>query len=445
MQGAWQAINCEADLISIKHLMKNTIAVILAAGRGTRMKSDTPKVMHEILGRPMISYVVDSVKAAGIKTIVLVTGFGSHQVQEFFKDSGVKTVLQKRLLGSGDAVNTAKREITKSKGDCLVVYGDTPLIKSNTIRRLIKKHRDSSAILTLLTAVLKSPTGYGRIIRNTEGRIMKIAEEAEAKTYNKEIKEINVGTCIFRTEDLFASLNNIKPENTKKEYYLTDAVKILSDSGKKIESVSIEDLDEMIGVNSRVELAEAASCIKNRILNELMTSGVTIQDPSTTTIYPGVKIGPDSIIYPNTIIESDVVVGEHCRIGPFARLRPGTRIGNKTEVGNFVELVRTEIGESTKVKHHTYLGDAKVGKSVNIGAGTITANYDGKNKNRTVIGDNTFVGVGAILIAPVRIGKRALVGAGTVILKGHNIKDGATAVGVPARILEKRRGERRET
>lgn len=423
--------------------MQNIIAVILAAGKGTRMKSDTPKVMHEILGRPMISYVVDSVKRSGVKTIVLVTGFGSDKVQEFFKDGKVKTVLQKRLLGSGDAVNTAKKLIAKSRGDCLVVYGDTPLIKSETIKRLIDKHNASSASLTLLTAVLKNPTGYGRIIRSTDGKITKIAEEDEARAYKKEIKEINVGTCLFRAEDLFDALNRIKPENTKKEYYLTDAVKILSDNGKKIESVSIEDLDEMIGVNSRVELAEAAFVIKTRIFNEIMMSGVTIQDPATTTIYPGTKIGRDSVIYPNTIIESDVVIGERCHIGPFARLRPGTRVADRGEIGNFVELVRTTIGESTKVKHHTYLGDSKVGKNVNIGAGTITANYDGKNKNKTTIGDGAFIGVGSILIAPVKIGKKALVGAGTVVLRGHNIKDGSTAVGVPARILERRSGERR--
>ena len=423
--------------------MKNTIAVILAAGRGTRMKSDTPKVMHRILGMPMISYVVDAVRKSGVKSVVLVTGFGSVRVQEFFKDTGAKTVLQKKLLGSGDAVNTAKKEISKIKGDCLVVYGDTPLVKPETIKKLIEKHNVSGASLTLLTAILKNPTGYGRIIRNTEGRIMKIAEENEAKTYKKEIKEINVGTCIFRAEDLLKVLDEIKPDNAKKEYYLTDAVKIFSDNDKKIESVSIEDLDEMIGVNSRVELAEAVSIIKRRISNEFMMSGVTIQDPVTTTIYPGVKIGKDSVIYPNTIIESDVIIGDSCHIGPFARLRPGTKVGKKCEIGNFVELVRTEIGESTKVKHHTYLGDTKVGNNVNIGAGTITANYDGKNKNRTVIGDNSFIGVGTILIAPVRIGKRAITGAGTVVLKGNNIKDGATAVGVPARILERRTGERR--
>ena len=423
--------------------MKNITAVILAAGRGTRMKSDTPKVMHEILGLPMISYVVDSIKDIGIKDIVLVTGFGSEKIKDFFDGTNIKTVLQKKLLGSADAVKAALKGYRKKNGNILVVYGDTPLIKSQTLKRLIERHSSSGSGLTLLTAVLKNPTGYGRIIRNTDGKMLKIAEEDEATSHKKEIKEINVGTCLFRTEDLSLALKEIRPENVKKEYYLTDAVKIFSGAGKRIDSIMVDDLNEMIGVNSRVELAQAANIIKNRIMEEIMESGVTIQDPGTTTIYPGVKIGRDTIIYPNTIIESDVVIGDSCHIGPFAHIRPGTRLGHKVEVGNFVELVRTEVRDFTKVKHHTYLGDTKVGKNVNIGAGTITANYDGKNKNKTIIGDGSFIGVGAILIAPVKIGKKALVGAGTVVLKGHNIKDGATAVGVPARILERRKGERR--
>ena len=423
--------------------MKNTIAVILAAGRGTRMKSDTPKVMHTILGKPMIWYVVEAVKKAGVKRIVVVTGFGSDAVKDFFKDSGVKTVLQKRLSGSGDAVNSARKEIASCGGNCLVVYGDTPLVSASTIKRLLDRHAASSASMTLLTAVLKNPSGYGRIIRDTDGRIKKIAEEDEAREYKKEIKEVNVGTCVIGVSGLFEALKKIGCDNAKKEYYLTDAVKIFSDAGRRVESVAVEDIDEMTGVNSRVELAKAASSAKYRVLEELMLSGVTIQDPSTTVIYPGVKIGKESVIYPHTMIESGVKIGEGCHIGPFARLRSGTEVADKAEVGNFVELVRTKIGRSTKVKHHTYLGDTSVGAGVNIGAGTITANYDGKNKNKTVIGDGAFIGVGTILIAPVKVGRRARTGAGTVLLKGHNVKDGATAVGVPARILEKRRGERR--
>lgn len=423
--------------------MKNMIAVILAAGRGTRMKSETPKVLHGILGKPMISYVTGAVSRAGVRDIVVVTGFGSDKVRDFFYGTRIRTVVQKKLLGSADAVGAAKREI-RGHNDVLVVYGDTPLITEDTLKSLIKKHKSSGASLTLLTAVLKNPAGYGRIIRDTAGRITKIAEDSEVREYKKEIREINVGTCVFSCDALLDALKDIGCDNSKKEYYLTDAVKILSARAKKVESMAVENLDEMIGINSRIELAKAANIMKARMAEELMASGVTIQDPATTTIYPDVKIGKDTIIYPNTIIESDVRIGINCRIGPFARLRGGTRIGDKTEVGNFVELVRTRVADSTKIKHHTYLGDAKVGRKVNIGAGTITANYDGKNKNKTFIGDNSFIGVGAILIAPVKIGKKALVGAGSVILRGQNVKDGTTVVGVPAKILRRRAGDRRK-
>ena len=423
--------------------MKNTIAVILAAGRGTRMKSDTPKVLHGLLGKPMISYVTAAVSRAGIRDMVVVTGFGSDRIKDFFYGTRVKTVLQKRLLGSADAVRSAKGEIGGSS-DVLVVYGDTPLITGRTIKKLIEKHKSSGASLTLLTAVLKDPSGYGRIIRDSGGRITRIAEESEAREYKRETGEINVGTCIFARGDLSDALKGIGRDNSKREYYLTDAVEILSARGKLVESMAMENLDEMIGINSRVELAAATNAMKNRIMEELMASGVTIQDPATTTIYPEVKIGKDTVIYPNTIIESDVRIGENCHIGPFARLRGGTRIGDKTEIGNFVELVRTRVDVSTKIKHHTYLGDAKVGRLVNIGAGTITANYDGKDKNRTIIGNGSFIGVGAILIAPVKIGKKAIVGAGAVILRGTNVKDGTTVVGVPAKILRRRAGDRRK-
>lgn len=423
--------------------MKKMMAIILAAGRGTRMKSDTPKVLHEILGKPMISYVTEAVSQVGIKNIVVVTGFGSDKVKDFFYGTKVKTAAQKKLSGSADAVSAAKSQI-HSVSDVMVVYGDTPLITKDTLKLLIEKHKSSGASLTLLTAVLKNPVGYGRIIRDTDGRITKIAEDSEVREYKKEIREINVGTCVFTRVDLLEALKNIGCDNSKKEYYLTDAVKVLAGMGKRVESVAMENLDEMTGINSRVELAAATSVTKNRIVEELMVSGVTIQDPATTTIYPGVKIGKDTVIYPNTIIESGVKIGSKCHIGPFARLRGGTIIGDKTEIGNFVEIVRTHVADSTKIKHHTYLGDAKVGRLVNIGAGTITANYDGKNKNKTLIGDGSFIGVGAILIAPVKIGKKALVGAGAVILKGQNVKDGATVVGVPAKILKRRASDRRK-
>lgn len=417
--------------------MTNTVAVVLAAGKGTRMKSGTPKVLHEILGKPIISYVLDALKSAGITDIITVAGYGSDLLNQVVK--GSRVVVQKELLGSGDAVNTAREALAKYSGDVLVICGDTPLIQSETIKAIIKKHKSSGARLTLLTAKLKDPLGYGRITRDGKGAVAKIVEEENASIYEEGINEVNVGTYCFKAEDLFKALGEVKPDSRKKEFFITDTVEILHKLGRRIESVEIDDVDEMIGINSRSDLAEATQTMKARILEEIMSGGVTIEDPASTTIYHGVRIGPDSVIRPNTFIESDVEIGERCVIGPFTRIRPNVRIADDVEIGNFVELVRTTVGKGTKVKHHTYLGDTEVGEKVNIGAGTITANYDGKVKSRTVIGDNAFIGVGAVLIAPVKVGRGSVVGAGCVVPKNHDVPEGATVIGIPARLFEKRR------
>ncbi|MBI4974393.1 MAG: NTP transferase domain-containing protein [Candidatus Omnitrophica bacterium] len=420
--------------------MKNTVAVILAAGRGTRMKSDRPKVLHELLGKPMILYLLDSLKEAGITDIIAVAGYGSERLKAALKE--VKVVTQKELLGSGDAILQVKRILGRYSGDVLVLYGDTPLIRYETIKNLITRHKGSSASATILTVTLSDPTGYGRIVRDDKGHIVKIVEEGDARFYEEVIKEINAGVYCFKAGDLFEALSGVRPENKKKEYYLTDVIGILHKYGKRIESISSINVDEVIGVNTRRDLAAATRILKGYISEDLMSNGVTIQDPLSTVIYPDVRIGKETIIYPYTIIESDVKIGEDCRIGPFTHIRPRVSIGDEVEIGNFVELVRTKVGDRTKVKHHTYLGDTVVGKDVNVGAGTITANFDGKKKNETVIEDGVFIGVGAILIAPVRVGKNAVVGAGCVVPKNHNVPKGATVVGVPARVLE--RSQRRE-
>ncbi|MCX5679404.1 MAG: NTP transferase domain-containing protein [Candidatus Omnitrophica bacterium] len=415
--------------------MKKITAVVLAAGRGTRMKSDTPKVMHGLLGKPIIWYVLNALKAAGIKDIIVVAGYGSRMLKGEL--GGARMVLQKKLLGSGDAVNSAKRFLKFRTGDILVTCGDAPLIRPETLKRLIGKHRSSGASATVLTAKVKDPSGYGRMIRDDNKKILKIAEDKDASVYEGSIDEINVGTYCFKYADLFAALSKVRSNNSKKEFYLTDTLSIIrSGMSKPVESVLAEDESEVIGINTRADLAEASMRLKNMVLRGLMADGVTIEDPSTTIIHPGVKIGRDTVIKPNTIIGSNVTIGKGCEIGPFARIRPGTRIADSAEIGNFVELVRTTIGKGTKVKHHTYLGDAVVGKGVNVGAATITANYDGKNKHKTVIEDGAFIGVGAILIAPVKIGRRATVGAGCVVPKGHNVPPGVTVVGVPAKILK---------
>jgi len=417
--------------------LKNLAALILAAGMGTRMKSDRPKVLHEILGRPMISYLLDSIKAAGIDEIVVVAGYESAQLREALKGADIEIVIQKELMGSGDAVNAAKRLVEKRFEDMLVVCGDTPLIRVETLEALIRKHKDTLASATIMTAEVKDPTGYGRILREDE-KVIRIVEEEEASLFEEVINEINVGTYCFKTKDLFAALAQVMSDNKKKEYYLTDVVGILYRERKPVEAVVAEDEGEIIGVNTRIDLAEAARHMKDRILKKMMLSGVTIADPASTTIYPDVRIGRESVIYPNTIIESDVEIGRGCRIGPFARIRGGVILRDAVEIGNFVELVRTEVGESAKIKHHTYLGDTVVGKDANIGAGTITANFDGRRKNKTVIEDGAFIGVGSILIAPVKVGRKATVGAGSVVTKNHDVPAGKTVIGTPARILKKR-------
>jgi len=415
--------------------MAQAKAIILAAGRGTRMKSATPKVLHELLGRPIISYVVDAVKGAGIKDIVVVAGYGASEVKAAL--GGVKVVIQKSLLGSGDAVKAARGALAGFKGDLLVICGDTPLISPATVKELYIKHKALGAGATVLTAHLEDPSEYGRIKRDSSGRIIGITEALEAGHDTAGPAEVNVGTYFFRAKGLFSALARVAPDNAKREYFLTDVIKILREDGGPIASVSVRDTGEMTGINTRMDLAEATKTMKKNILDALMVQGVTIHDPASTTIFPGVKIGRDTTIYPNTIIESDVEIGPSCRIGPFARLRPGVRLAERVEVGNFVELVRTSVGRGTRIKHHTYLGDAVVGKDVNIGAGTITANYDGKKKHKTVIGDGSFIGIGARLVAPVKIGRGATLGAGCVVLKNRNVPAGATVAGVPARVIKK--------
>jgi bifunctional UDP-N-acetylglucosamine pyrophosphorylase/glucosamine-1-phosphate N-acetyltransferase len=416
--------------------MTTTVAIVLAAGKGTRMKSRTPKVLHEILGKPIILYVLDALKAAGVKDTITVAGHGIALLKEVVRDSRI--VEQKELLGSGDAVSTARKELENYSGDVLVICGDTPLVRSETIMAIIEKHKSSGADLTILTAKLKDPMGYGRIIRDGSAAIHKIVEEENASLYEEGVNEVNVGTYCYKAEALLKALAEVKPDSRKKEIFLTDTIEIMHRDGKRIESVETDDVEEMIGINSRKDLAEATQSMKVRIFDEIMSGGVTIEDPASTTIYQGVTIGADSVIHPNTVIQSDVKIGADCSIGPFTRIRPHVRIGDGVEIGNFVELVRTTVGSGSKVKHHTYLGDTTVGEHVNIGAGTITANYDGKEKHKTVIEDNAFIGVGAILIAPVRIGKGAVVGAGAVVPKNHDVPKGETVVGVPARSFKKK-------
>ena len=418
--------------------MKPVQMLILAAGGGTRMKSETPKVLHPICGRPMIAYALDLVAAAGVKQPIVILGEAADKIRPHLPKE-VRVVIQKAPLGTGDAVLAAKRSLDGLGGDLVILYADTPLLRRTTIQRLIETHRKSAATCTLLTAHLADPTGYGRIVRDpTGGLIVGVAEEAEATAQQRAIREINVGPICAKAQALFEALATVRPSQVKKEWYLTQAIGILAKrEGAKFQTVRVEKATETFGVNSRLDLAKAAAIIRQRIIESHMANGVTIVEPQVTFIDHGVTIGQDTVIHPGTVIESGVSIGRRCSIGPFARLRSGVVVEDDTRIGNFVELVRTKVGTRVRINHVTYLGDTTVEDEVNIGAGTITANFDGTNKLPTTIGKGAFIGCDTILIAPVKVGPGAVTGAGSVIPKGHDVPSRGVVVGVPARPLEK--------
>jgi bifunctional UDP-N-acetylglucosamine pyrophosphorylase/glucosamine-1-phosphate N-acetyltransferase len=418
--------------------MKNNsiAAIILAAGKGERMKSALPKVLHEICCRPMLGYVMDLVSDLKIRRSVVVLGFESQQVKRFLP-AKVKTVVQKKLLGTADAVKQALPSLKDFRGTVLVLYGDNPLFKKATIEKLIGRHIESKAAATLLTARLEKPFGYGRILRDKYCSICGIVEEKDADDFQKEFKEINTGMVCFDSEKLRQSLKQVKAKNVKKEYYLTDVIGILHNNGDLVENVLIDDINEALGINSRLELAEANRFMQKRINEEHMKNGVTIIDPDSAWIAFATRIGRDSVIYPFTVIEKDVTIADQCSVGPFAHLRPGTRLEDNVSVGNFIEISRSKIASKTRAKHFGFIGDSRIGSLVNIGAGTVTANYDGENKNITCIGDKAFIGSDTVIVAPVRIGKGAKTGAGSVVTRGMNVADNSVVIGVPARPLKK--------
>lgn len=414
--------------------MSSLATIILAAGKGTRLKSDLPKVLHEVCGQPLIDYVLDVAQRVGSTKTCVVLGHGIEKVQARLPQ-GILTVEQKQLLGTGDAVKNAEKFFKDFRGEVLILCGDTPLLTAQTVKALIKRHRATKAAATVLTAVVDESYGYGRIIRDNAQQVIAIREEKDCDPLERQIKEINSGVFCFDSCALFENLKKIKINSLKGEYYLTDMVALLAGQGRVVQALVTPQPQEGLGVNTREDLANCASLLRQRILKDLMDSGVTITDPLTTHIASGVKIGVDTVIKPFTVIDQDVVVGKNCVIGPFAHLRPGTRIDDVVEVGNFAEISRTSVGSRTFVKHFSFLGDAVVGRDANIGAGVVTANFDGKDKHRTVIGDGAFIGSDSILVAPVKVGKKAMTGAGSVVTKGKVIPDGKVFVGVPARMV----------
>lgn len=397
------------------------------------MKSDIPKVLHKICGRPMLGYVLDLVKSLRPEQSVVVLGH-KHELVRKEIPSGVKIAVQKKLIGTADAVKVALNQLKGFKGTVLVLYGDIPLLKKETVDKLIKYHTENNVDATLLIAELTKPEGYGRILRDKYFSVSSIVEEKDADDFEKDIKEINTGIICFNKLSLESALKKVRANNKKKEFYLTDVIKILYAQGKLVDGIKIADINEAMGINSRVELAKANLIMQSRINEKIMLSGVTLVDPATTFINYGSKIGQETVIYPFTVIESDVKIGKRCFVGPFAHLREGASISDDVTLGNFLEVVRATIGKNTFAKHFCYIADAKVGKSVNIGAGAVTANFDGINKHNIVIKDGAFIGSDTIMVAPLHIGRGAKTGAGSVIIK--SVSDKKTAVGVPARILK---------
>lgn len=411
-------------------------AVVLAAGRGERMKSDLPKVAHEILGTPVVKYVLKALREAGVEDICAVVGHGADTVKNICGDQ-VTYVTQSEQRGTGHAVLQCRDAFKGYAGPLLVLNGDNPLISALTIRTIADALTRLNADAVLVTAILDDPSGYGRVVRDETGKVTRIIEDADAKM-EKMINEVNAGAYCFRAPEIFETLSRIEPNNAKNEYYLTDAVALLLQSGKRVEACRVSNPAEAFGVNRRRDLVMISNYLRWQVLERHMDNGVTIVDPSTTYIEPEAVIGPDTVIFPYVVIRNGVVVGRKCEIGPFTHLRSGTYLEDGVQIGNFVEVKNSRIGSNSRAKHLTYLGDAVLGRNVNIGAGTITANFDGKQKHRTVIQDGAQTGSNTVLVAPVTLGKNSKTGAGSVVTKNTTVADDDVVVGVPARSLKKK-------
>ncbi len=425
-------------------------AVILAAGQGTRMKSDFPKVAHRIGGRPLVAYPARMARDLGCSPTVLVVGHGAEEVKSAVGEPDLRYALQSEQLGTGHALMAARETLDDFSGDLLLLCGDVPLLRASTLERLIRYHAEQVAALTVLTAEVSDPHGYGRIVREGE-EILRIVEEKDASASEKTIREINTGIYVFRAPLVFELLESIGRDNSQGEYYLTDVVEAARARGHNVRALPAADEEEILGINDRVQLARAADILRGRINEELMRSGVTLEDPSASYIEAGVRIGRDTVVQPGVHLRGKTTIGEGCLIepgvvvtdciignsvhlkagsvlqgaevgessmvGPMAHLRPGTVLKGRNKVGNFVETKKAIIGLGSKSSHLTYIGDAEVGADVNIGCGTITCNYDGVNKHKTIIEDGVFVGSDTQFVAPVRIGRNSLIGAGSTITK----------------------------
>lgn len=411
-------------------MKKDLKTVVLAAGKGTRMKSETPKVLHEIFNKPLVSRVLDAVIEAGSKENITVVGHKAEEVEKYLSQNyeSAICVLQKEQLGTGHALKTASEKLENFKGNVLVVCGDTPLITGKTLKDFVEFHNQSNADITVMSAFFDNPKGYGRIVRDNNNNVLKIVEEKDADDEVKKIKEINAGIYCFNWESVGYGINEIKNNNAQNEYYLTDLIKWGVSRSKKVSPYVLESSDEIFGINSKKHLAIATNIMKQRKLDELMEAGVTITDPETTYISPETEIEADTVILPSVVIEGKNKIGKNCKIGPFAHLRGDCVIEDFVKIGNFVELKKTNVKSRTNICHLSYVGDSDVGEGVNIGAGTITANYDSrtKTKSRTKIKKGASIGSNVVLVAPVNLGEKAFIGAGSVITK--DVEDNSLAL-----------------
>ena len=403
----------------------NVMAIVMAAGKGTRMKSKKSKLVQKIYGKEIVKRAVENAEKAGVKEIVAVVGYMKEEVMSVLGND-VKYAFQEEMLGTGHAVMQAKEYLKGKQGKVLVLNGDVPLIRPETLNKLLEKSIENKEYATLLTAIYDNPKGYGRIVRDEGGNISAIVEEKDTTDEQKEIKEINAGIYCFDIEELLKALDEISPNNAQGEYYLTDVIQIMNDKGLKTGAVIVEDNTEILGINDRIQLEMLTKVLQMRINTEHMRKGVTIEDINTTYIYDDVEIGMDTVIHPNTTIKSGVEIGEDCEIGPNAYIREGCKLANKVKIGNFVEIKKAIIGEGTKVPHFIYLGDCEVGEKCNIGCGTITCNYDGFHKSKTIIGNHSFIGSNTNLVAPVTVGNETFIAAGSTIT--DDVPDYALAI-----------------
>lgn len=403
--------------------MSEIKSIILAAGKGTRMKSQKPKVLHEIFSKPLVGWVIDAINnILGKDKVenVVVVGCGSDEVEKYLKNfDNVSCVLQKEQLGTGHAVSMALDYLKNYTGTVLVTCGDTPLLKSSTLAKMIEYHEQGNFDVTVMSAILDNPFGYGRIVRGASGNVDKIVEQKDCSDNQKQIKEINAGVYCFNWASVKNCFKELKNDNAQGEYYLTDVIFWANSKNKRTSAFTIDDENEILGINSRVQLAQATQIMKNEKLNELMESGVTIVDVNSTSISPETQIGSDSVIYPNTFINGKNKIGSNCKIGPFSHFRGNVEVGDYSKVGNFVELKNAKIGSHTNISHLSYVGDAELGSNINIGAGTIFANYNSitKEKKKSYLKDGVSIGSNSVIVAPVELGENVFVGAGSVITK----------------------------